>query len=144
MAKEMRFVNRPDTLDGLRVVDDGEDILQALQNGETVMHWEFGNSMFPYLKSGEYCKIRPIASIDEVNIGDAVFCTFRGAYHMVHQCTNKYERDGHVYCQISTTSGTVYGWTDEVWGIAESTNVFQEWTAEMQAALEETKHQEAN
>ena len=143
MAKEIRFVNRPHDVDGYRVVDDGEEIKQALLNGETVMHWEFGNSMFPFLKSGEYCLIHPINSPDEVNVGNPVFCTFKGAYHMVHRCTDKYERDGITYYQISTTDGRVYGWTNEVWGVAESTNVFQEWTDELQRVFSQSSSEES-
>lgn len=143
MAKEIRFVDQPERLDGFRVVSDGEEIRQALIAGESVMHWEYGNSMFPILKSGEYCLIRPAAPSD-VNIGDPVFCTFKGKYHMVHRCTDKYERDGVTFCQISTTDGRVYGWTNEIWGVAESTNVFQEWTAEIQATLEASMQKEAN
>ena len=140
MAK-IRIVNEPKEIDGLRVIEDGEEMKQALLNGETIMHWEAGNSMAPILMHLEYCKIRPIKSVEEVNIGDPVFCSFRGQYHMVHRCTDKYVRDGVTYFQISSTSGTVYGWTQEVWGIAESTNVFQEWTKEMQEAVEVAAHQ---
>lgn len=143
MANELRQVNRPAEVDGYRVVDDGEEIRQALVNGESVMHWEAGNSMFPILKHMEYCLIRPIKSPDEVMVGEPVFCTFHGQYHMVHRCTDKYERNGVTYFQISTTDGRVYGWTNEVWGVAQSTNVFQVWTDEMQAEYEESKRESA-
>ena len=120
-----RIVNGPEKLDGFRVVSNGTEILDALRNGETVMHWETGDSMFPILMSREYCKIRPLGEGEEANVGDAVFCTFNGKYHMVHRCSDKYNRNGRVYYQISTTGGEVYGWTSEVWGVAESTDIFQ-------------------
>lgn len=120
-----QFVDNPPEINGIRVVQDGIEIYKALITGETVYHWEFGNSMFPILMSGEYCKIRPIMDPHEVNVGDAVFCSFQGKYFMVHRCVDKFERDGIVWFKIATTGDAVYGWTHEVFGIAESTNIFQ-------------------
>ena len=59
MKEEIILNNQPKDIDGFRVVQEGEEIFKALQNGETVMHWESGNSMFPILKNREYCKIIP-------------------------------------------------------------------------------------
>ena len=47
-------VNEPKELNGYRVVQEGEDIMKALTNGETVMHWEAGDSMFPLIMHMEY------------------------------------------------------------------------------------------
>ena len=53
------IVNQPKELKGYRVVQDGDDIMKALMDGETVMHWESGYSMYPLLSHLEYCKISP-------------------------------------------------------------------------------------
>jgi len=121
-----RIVNQPKEIDGFRVVQDGFEMMKALVTGETIMHWESGNSMFPILMSEEYCKIRPVTDPNEVNVGDAVFCSFRGQYFMVHRCIDKVERDDTIWFKIGTTGSMIYGWTNEVYGIAESTNIFQE------------------
>ena len=71
-----RIVNEPQEIDGLRVVQDSEEIYRALKQGETVMHWESGSSMFPILMHLEYCRIRPLQEGEEPNAGDAVFCSF--------------------------------------------------------------------
>jgi len=134
-----KYVNNPPEIDGIRVVQDGLDIMKALVTGETVLHWEFGNSMFPILMSGEYCKIRPITNPNEVNIGDPVFCSFQGQYFMVHRCIDKVERDGAMWFKIGTTGNTVYGWTDEVYGIAEPTNIFQEGEPPVEESEKEEK-----
>lgn len=132
MAKEI--VNSPDTLKGYRVVQDEREIMEALSNGETVMHWESGNSMFPLLKNMEYCRISPV-NINELQdkksiVGKPVFCHFvypgYGDCYMVHRCTDMYERDGETYFKIESTDNQVFGWTQDIYGIAESTNIFQD------------------
>ena len=128
------IVNQPKELQGYRVVQDGEEIYKALQNKETVMHWEAGNSMYPLLMHMEYCKIRPVEK-HQVKQGDPVFCGFlyrdkedgqiKTAY-MVHRCTEVFVRGGEYYFKIEGTDGTVFGWTQDVYGVAERTNVFQD------------------
>lgn len=130
------IVNNPETIEGYKVVNDGKEILKCLQNGETIMHYEFGNSLFPILKSGEYCKITPIGEIVDKGffVGKPVFCHFvyplkeggYGDFYMVHRCTEVYERDGEVYFRIDSTDGNCFGWTKDVYGIAESTGYFQD------------------
>ena len=140
MKKEI--VNQPEELQGFRVVQDEKEIMEALKKGETVMHWEAGNSMYPLLMHMEYCKISPIEKVFEtINIegrqyfvGKPVFCHFvyplkqggYGDFYMLHRCTEVYERDGEVYYKIEGTDGTNFGWTKDVYGIAESTNIFQD------------------
>ena len=133
MKKEI--VNEPKELQGYRVVQDGEEIFKALQNGETVMHWESGYSMHPLLMHMEYCKIHPVKDYHEVNTGNPVFCKFNyfdkdeGKYKdifMVHRCTEIFVRGGEPYFKIEGTDGTVFGWTKDVYGVAERTNVFQD------------------
>lgn len=130
------IVNQPKELKGYRVVQDGDDIMKALMDGETVMHWESGYSMYPLLSHLEYCKISPYESQGhpERVIGKPVFCKFLyrgedGEIHdayMVHRCTEIHERDGEVYYRIDSTNGQCYGWTKDVYGVAESTNIFQD------------------
>lgn len=132
--KKETFVDNPETIDGFKVVNDENEILKCLQNNETIMHYEFGDSLFPILKSGEYCRIRPTKPKD-VRKGDPVFCSFDYIHpethteekaYMVHRCTDIYNRDGVLYFKIETTGGYCYGWTKDVYGIAESTNIFQQ------------------
>jgi hypothetical protein len=136
---EKEIVNEPKELKGFRVVQDGKEIMEALKNGETVMHWESGYSMHPILMHMEYCKIGPIGEITvginkEFIIGKPVFCHFVyplkeggfGDFYMVHRCTEIYIRDGEVYFKIEGTDGNCFGWTKDVYGIAESTGVFQD------------------
>ncbi len=130
---EKRIVNQPETLDGYRVVQEGEEIFKALQNNETVMHWESGNSMHPILMNMEYCKIIPMDKNDIV-AGMPVFCRFYyrnnegqlDCVYMVHRCTEIIKRDEEFYFRIEGTDGTFFGWTKDVYGVAESTNVFQD------------------
>lgn len=112
---------------GLRVVQDYDEIKEALLKGEAVMHWEMGFSMHPMLMNGEYCRIEPInGNYDAVRVGDAVCCGFKSGpreFLMVHRCTDIVERNsGRKYFKISTTDGTDYGWTPFVYGIAHSTD----------------------
>lgn len=125
--KELQIVQgEVETVNNIKVVQDNEEIKTALLNGEEVMHWEFGDSMFPMLLSGEYCHIKPLTEERQPKIGDALFCGFKSGpreYLMVHRCTDIIERNNQKYYLISTTEGTMYGWTPLVYGIAYSTNV---------------------
>jgi hypothetical protein len=141
----MRIVNEPETIDGIRVVQDNEEIAKALSNGETVYHWEAGDSMKPLIRHMEYCKIVPCAPID-VQRGDAVFCKMTseyGEYYMVHQvweisnCSHDHRR----WFKIGSTGTTIFGWTCEVLGKAFGTDIFQEVTPEIRAAWEEEARQ---
>jgi hypothetical protein len=130
---EKQIVNEPKEINGYRVVQDGKEIYESLSKGETVMHWESGNSMYPILMHMEYCKIHP-AKKQEIKIGDAVFCKFLyrneerkiSDFYMVHRCTEVIERDEELYFRIDSTDGNCFGWTKDVYGIAESTGIFQD------------------
>lgn len=132
MKREMIFVNQPDKISGLRVVQDGQEIADALAKGEEVMHWESGDSMFPILVNMEYCHIKPCKPSD-VKVGDAVFCAFgyqdavgnTVKAHMVHRVGDIVERDETLWFKIVDTETTCFGWTNEVLGLAYSTNIFQ-------------------
>ena len=147
----MRIVNEPETIDGIRVVQDNEEIAQALRNGETVYHWEAGDSMSPLINHMEYCKITPIAHTYDIHTGDAVFCKMRsveGDYYMVHQVWQiaNCGHDGRAWFKIGSTGTTIFGWTCEVLGKACGTDIYQEVTDEIRAVWQtewESRHSEA-
>jgi hypothetical protein len=140
----MRVVNKPTEIDGIRVVQDSEEIADALRHGETVYHWEAGDSMSPMLRHMEYCKIVPVAHPDDVKEGDAVFCKLNGDqnpllhYYMVHQVWQKanFGHDGKTWFKIGSTMTTIFGWSSEVLGKAYGTDIFQEITPEIRAEWE--------
>ena len=80
--------------------------IARLKAGETVSFREGGNSMTPRIKSREKCTYEPVTSIDELKIGDAVFCKVGGNF-FTHLITAM--RDEQV--QISNNHGHVNGWT---------------------------------
>ena len=134
----MRFVNNPELLDGIRVVQDYEEIANALENNETVYHWEYGDSMYPMLRHMEYCKICPLEQGKEIKPGDAVFCKIKDKftgmeYYMVHIVleTADFGHDGKKWYKIGSTGTTVFGWTTDILGIAYGTDIFQLMTKDM-------------
>ena len=122
----MKIVNDPEYIDGLRVVQDSEEIAKALGKCETVMHWELGDSMTPIINNAEYCKIKRVTDLREIKVGDAVFCKVNG-YYMVHQvvCISDSGHDGRLWFKIGSTDGTIFGWTQEVLGHAYGTDIYQ-------------------
>lgn len=118
-----------DYIDGIKVVQENDEILEELLKGNTVLHWEFGDSMSPLIRNTEYCKIAPCNPID-IHEGDAVFCDieYEGhAYLMVHM-VGKISTASHEGCrwfQIVSTNGTIFGWTRNVYGKAVGTDIFQ-------------------
>ena len=85
--------------------------MEKLLAGETITSSEKGNSMIPLLYSGEKHILTPI-SIEEVKVGDIVFCKVKGSY-MTHLVTAKNETKG---VQISNNHGYINGWTKTVFG----------------------------
>jgi len=80
--------------------------IARLRNGETVSFREGGNSMTPRIKSRQKCTYLPVRSMEDVHVGDAVFCRVGSSYftHLVSAI-----RDEQV--QISNNHGHVNGWT---------------------------------
>ena len=140
----MRIVNEPTEIDGVRVVQDNDEIEQALKNGERVYHWEFGDSMSPLINNREYCLIRPCVPA-EVKRGDAVFCVMSDGYGhrygMVHQVweISDASHTGELWFKIGSTGTSIFGWTKEVYGIAKGTDIFQEFTNKWKEFLEAEK-----
>jgi hypothetical protein len=131
-----RIVNEPKEIDGLRVIQDPLEMEEALKNGESFYHWEFGDSMKPLINNGEYCLIKPCVPI-EVKRGDAVFCIIEDGYGhkypMVHQVweISNASHTGELWFKIGSTMSSIFGWTKEVYGIAKGTNIYQEMTQEL-------------
>lgn len=115
---------------GYKVVQDEYEAAQCLQKGETIARFEFGNSMYPILKNGEYAILHPIKKQDEIKCGTAVFCwmPFKGSgYYMTHLVTNiRHVPDTNITeYQISSTDGVIFGWTDKILAVAESTDIIE-------------------
>lgn len=85
--------------------------LERLLNGETFITSEKGNSMVPLIKSGQEHKISPI-SIEDVDIGDIVYCKVKGNYY-THLVKAKDIIKGLL---IGNNRGGINGWTKQVYG----------------------------
>lgn len=129
----MKIVNEPNEINGIRVVQDPNEILEALKNGENVYHWEFGHSLAPLINDREYCLITP-CNPTEVKRGDCVFCVIEdgngGKYPMVHQVweISDASHTNELWFKIGSTGSTIFGWTKKVYGIAKGTDIYQELT----------------
>jgi len=85
--------------------------LEKLQNGETFVTSEKGNSMVPLIKSGQDHKITPI-SLEECEIGDIVYCKVKGNFY-THLVKAKDNKKGVL---IGNNKGGINGWTKAVYG----------------------------
>lgn len=85
--------------------------LEKLQNGETIITSEKGNSMVPLIKSGQKHKLVP-AKWEDVNVGDIVYCKVKGNFY-THLVKAKNDQKG---CQIGNNKGHINGWTKNVFG----------------------------
>lgn len=84
---------------------------ERLESGETFITSERGNSMTPLIKHRQKHKLAP-TTVDDVEIGDIVYCKIAGRY-LTHLVTAKNARRG---VQISNIHGHVNGWTKKVYG----------------------------
>lgn len=114
-----------DNINGIKVIQDENETLNALLQGDSVARFEYGDSMKPILVSGEYCILSPI-DVEDVKVGDAVFCKVNGYLmtHMVWMISNS-SANGRQFL-IGSSGGQLYGWTTEVYAIAYGTNIVQE------------------
>jgi hypothetical protein len=83
---------------------------KLLEEGKTFETSEKGNSMTPLIKSSQKHILAPI-KLDQVEVGDIVFCKVKGSY-FTHLVTGK----GDKGFQISNNHGRVNGWTRQVFG----------------------------
>lgn len=125
-----KYVKSPKHINGVKVVNDIQEAVEELKKGNTIARFEYGDSMSPILKSGEYCIIEPIKDINGINnisVGDAVLCKV-GEYLMTHMVMmiSSYSNCDKPYYLIGNTWMQYYGWTDEIYGIAKGTNVIEE------------------
>jgi hypothetical protein len=82
-----------------------------LEQGKTFEASEKGNSMIPLIKSGQKHILTPI-KLEQVEVGDIVFCKVKGSYY-THLVTAINNEKG---AQISNNHGHVNGWTKQVFG----------------------------
>ena len=80
--------------------------IARLRAGEEVAFREGGNSMTPRIKSRQKCTYEPVRAVEDIAVGDAVFCRVGGS-HFTHLVTAI--RGEQV--QISNNHGHVNGWT---------------------------------
>lgn len=128
------IVNSPTEINGVRVVQDEREVLEALNNGEIICRFEWGDSMHPILKNGEYAKLIPIKDMTKVKRGDAVFCKIKdeesgGEYYMTHMVweisTSSHDGNEKPWFKIGSSMTTIFGWTQDVYAIAIGMNVFE-------------------
>ena len=87
--------------------------IRRLQNGESFITSEKGNSMFPLFRSGEKHLITPVSWQDCVP-GDIVFCKVRGSC-FTHKVYAVNKGRGLL---IGNLKGHMNGWTTNVYGKA--------------------------
>lgn len=85
--------------------------LERLENGETFKTSERGNSMVPLIKSKQEHILEP-TSIDNVEVGDIVYCKVKGNFY-THLVKAKDPKKG---CQIGNNKGNINGWTKQIYG----------------------------
>lgn len=85
--------------------------LERLQNGETFITSEKGNSMVPLIHSGQEHELAP-ATWEEVEVDDIVYCKVKGNFY-THIVKAKNDQKG---CLIGNNRGGINGWTRSVFG----------------------------
>lgn len=84
---------------------------KKLNDGDTFVTSEKGNSMTPIISSGQKHKLAP-TKLKDVNVGDIVFCKVKGNYY-THLVKAKNDARG---CLIGNNKGGINGWTKQVYG----------------------------
>lgn len=85
--------------------------LEKLLSGETFTTSEKGNSMVPLIYSGQEHILTPI-KIDDVQIGDIVYCKVKGNFY-THLVKAVDQQKG---CLIGNNKGGINGWTRNIYG----------------------------
>lgn len=88
--------------------------IERLENGETFITSEKGNSMTPMFYSNEKFILKP-TTLDECEVGDVVFCRVKSNY-FTHLVKGKNDKKGLL---IGNNHGHINGWTKTVFGKAE-------------------------
>lgn len=121
-----RYVKSPKEINGVKVVNNINEAVNALLNKTPIARFEYGESMKPILNDGEYGIVYPIDSLDDVKVGDAVLCEVDG-YLMTHMVIVKSESNSKTpYFLIGSSHMQLYGWTNKIYGIVIGTDVFEE------------------
>jgi hypothetical protein len=84
---------------------------ERLQNGETFITSEKGNSMSPLIKSGQKHELTPI-NWKDCEKGDIVYCKVKGKFY-THIVKGKNVEKGLL---IGNNKGNINGWTKQVFG----------------------------
>lgn len=110
----------PSLIDGLLVIQEPSKVIECIKNHNHCCRFEFGNSLYPILTSGQFCELSPIVD-GVINVGDIVFCKVNGIY-MTHMVDVINEATG--YCKIVDTMGNLFGWTkkEDVYALATPMN----------------------
>lgn len=122
--RNIKYVKEePLSVNGIKVVGSyDEAIVNVVEKKTPVARFEFGDSLHPFLVSGEYTIIRPKRDNDIIDVGTIVFCRVLD-YDMIHMVVGiKDNKDGKRYV-IGDTHGYVFGDADEIYGICEPTSV---------------------
>jgi hypothetical protein len=82
--------------------------LEKLQNGETFVTSEKGNSMVPLINSGQDHKLAP-CTWEEAQVNDIV-------YYKVYAEKYYKAKNNDKGCQIGNNRGHINGWTKQVYG----------------------------
>lgn len=130
----MRKVSFPNEIDGIKVVQDEVTVAKCLNNGEKICRFEWGDSMRPILRHGEYAVVIPISEygLDNIKRGDAVFCKMSdingNSYYMTHMVWEiSYSGyDGAPWFKIGSSNNSIYGWTQDILGYAKGMDVFED------------------
>lgn len=85
--------------------------LERLQNKESFVTSEKGNSMIPLIYSGQKHKLEPIEWTD-CKEGDIVYCKVKGNFY-THLVKGKNNEKGLL---IGNNKGGINGWTKQVYG----------------------------
>lgn len=85
--------------------------LERLENGETFVTSEKGNSMIPLIKSGQDHILSPVL-IEDVNVGDIVYCKVKSNFY-THLVKAKDIKKGLL---IGNNKGGINVWTKSVYG----------------------------
>ncbi len=85
--------------------------LEKLENGESFITKEKGNSMVPLIKSGQDHLLSPI-KWHECEVGDIVYCKVKGSFY-THLVKSKSLEKGLL---IGNNKGGINGWTKSVFG----------------------------
>lgn len=105
-------------------IQDEEEAVKALKEGKQVMRYEFGDSMFPILKNGEYARLIPKSQFRPIKQGDAVFCKMTDEQGNSWYLTHIVWMVSNSFYLIGSTGGHLNGWVhkSQVFAIALPTN----------------------